>query len=171
MLHELAVGCFPNGVPRHSERWAQPDGVDEEKFTDLITRLLVRTPPECLTNRWYSADIASWSYLMQWRMSALEYFIPLTANVSWRPGMYEEEGAPPEVKEEEARKRTQTTIQFVRSYECGHSLVLGSYGSSVRYSFFALKKLIVAFLLIRYDINHPLKVYSICSIMGRFRVF
>ena len=135
---DLAVECFPVGLPRHSECWPRPEDVGIERFSALLTKLLIRSPPEFLTNRRYSADIASWFYLMQWGLSAFEHFIPGNSRIAWWPGMGESIGQSVEEKEEaelEAKRRTQSTIEFPRSNECGHSLVLAAVTSIPRWNF------------------------------------
>ena len=136
-LLESALLCFPSGLPSRSERWRLPVGLDEGKIVDFLSTLIVRTPPECLTNRWYSCDIASWFYLLLWKLTALDHFIPLDAKLSWWPGMEDEvdENTTDEEKEQKAHTRTQSTISFVRSLDCGHSLVVGAVTSIPRWSF------------------------------------
>ena len=91
-LVDLAVECFPTGLPCHAENWPQPEDVGIERFSLFLSKVLIRSPPECLTNRWYSADIASWFYLMQWKLSAFGHYIPQNSRISWWPGMSETSG-------------------------------------------------------------------------------
>ena len=92
--------------------------MDSASYVSLLQSLFKRSPPECLTNRWYSSDIASWFYLLMWRFSILEHALPIDSHLAWWPGMKQEDVDGDLVPNEViAKKKSVKTREFARSYD------------------------------------------------------
>ena len=121
-IPQQAVKCFPDGIPKHNVKWKKAKGVSSESYISLTGQLFKRSPPECLTNRWYSSDIASWFYLLMWRFSILEHAVPLGTYLSWWPGMQDhtrkDDKPDRDKKGKLAKKKSLKTAEFARSEDC-----------------------------------------------------
>ena len=71
-----AVSLSPDGIPVRSQKWKRVLGKATEEYAAFVSELVKRTPPECLTSRWYSIDVASFYYYGLWRLSLLEFIAP-----------------------------------------------------------------------------------------------
>ena len=111
-------------------------GATCEDYVSLLVSLFKRSPPEFLTNRWYSADIASWFYLLMWRFSISEHAVPPDAHLSWRPGSGNKNEDEDIADQEEIRKKKSAkTIEFARSTDCVQNLVTCCVASIPRWDY------------------------------------
>ena len=119
-LVKLCVALPPAGIQLHSTMWYRVEDATIDDYEDLIRRLSQRKPPECQSNRWFTADISSFYYFLLWKLSMTGHVVPQNATLTWWPDMNDDDDIESrESKEEAARTRAKLAVDFFRSYKCG----------------------------------------------------